>query len=388
MMLHFDQGAATDAANSRLNGRKRVADALVQRNLAAAGYPINERPDSQQRREIGLALARIKDRSRTPVQPVQIAFNETAVGPGVAPRALDYAPGRTATMPLHSPAGPIRTGAPGRYRNLPAHKIAGDAQPMGQLFGTGTSAGPVPPRGHGPLGRTEPASSRDNQRETHTGYILPIQRDGETGAWSPAVPRLAQDIWDEAVSAATLPGDVQSGSYHLPSLGEPGISEDDAYNVYRDGERLGNRLANERGLTNRTIGAAGALTSGGTGFTATHGAKAAMDPSLLRMGGGRVSSRPPNMSPPGAKRRGAFGEAKRVNGIPVSQQPLLTSKNLDRRGDPQPGRRYEFELPKKKNGKTQVLTIRDDARGHNFGHNDPQNRGPHFNDPKRNHYDY
>lgn len=232
------------------------------------------------------------------------------------------------------------------------------------------------------------ATSMASRREFRTGYLLPIHRDGETGAWSPAVPRLAQDMWDETISAATLPGDVLSGKYHLPSLGEPGISEDDAYNVYQDGKLVGNRLANETSFMNRTNAAAGALTGGGVGFAATRGAKVAMNPSLMRMGGGGISNRPPNMSPTGAKRSGAFGEAKRANGIPVSQQPLLTSSNLDRRGDLQPGRRYEFELPKKINGETQVLIIRDDAKGHNFGHNDPQNRGPHFNDPKRNHYDY
>jgi hypothetical protein len=31
---------------------------------------------------------------------------------------------------------------------------------------------------------------------------------------------------------------------------------------------------------------------------------------------------------------------------------------------------------------------RDDAAGHNYGPGDPQDRGPHFNDPAGNHYDY
>ncbi|WP_196491501.1 HNH/endonuclease VII fold putative polymorphic toxin [Burkholderia diffusa] len=32
--------------------------------------------------------------------------------------------------------------------------------------------------------------------------------------------------------------------------------------------------------------------------------------------------------------------------------------------------------------------LRDDAGGHDFGVNDLQNRGPHFNDQKEGHYDY
>jgi RHS repeat-associated protein len=96
---------------------------------------------------------------------------------------------------------------------------------------------------------------------------------------------------------------------------------------------------------------------------------------------------PPNKSPPGAGRTGAFAEAKRQNGIPASQQPSRTGPNLDKRGNEQPGRSYEFEIPKEGGG-TKTVIIRDDAAGHNFGPGDPQNRGPHFNDPAGNHYDY
>jgi RHS repeat-associated protein len=92
---------------------------------------------------------------------------------------------------------------------------------------------------------------------------------------------------------------------------------------------------------------------------------------------------PPNMSPPGAGRQGAFNEAKRNNDIPVSQQPDSVTPNVDKRGTPQPGRQYNFT---DSNGNP--VTIRDDAGGHDFGPNDPQNRGPHFNDPAGNHYDY
>ena len=89
-------------------------------------------------------------------------------------------------------------------------------------------------------------------------------------------------------------------------------------------------------------------------------------------------NRPPNMSPQGAKRKGAFREAKRKNNIPVSEQPKV-KPNVDRRGKRQPGKIYQF-----KNG----IEIRDDAAGHIFLDDPTQNRGPHFNDSNNNHFDY
>ncbi|WCM92979.1 RHS repeat-associated core domain-containing protein [Acidovorax sp. NCPPB 2350] len=54
----------------------------------------------------------------------------------------------------------------------------------------------------------------------------------------------------------------------------------------------------------------------------------------LGAGGGR----PLNYSPSGSGRSSAFNEAKRLNGIPTSQQPSAVQKSCDRRGDLQPGR--------------------------------------------------
>ncbi|SAL63994.1 filamentous hemagglutinin outer membrane protein [Caballeronia arvi] len=96
---------------------------------------------------------------------------------------------------------------------------------------------------------------------------------------------------------------------------------------------------------------------------------------------------PPNMSPDGAGRSGAFNEAKRNAGVPVSQQPVEVRPNVDRQGNVQPGYQYVYEVPSE-GGRTKEVIIRDDAGGHNFGTNDPQNRGAHFNDPAGNHYDY
>jgi hypothetical protein len=99
--------------------------------------------------------------------------------------------------------------------------------------------------------------------------------------------------------------------------------------------------------------------------------------------GDSAGQRPPNMAPEEAGREGAFKAAKKANDIPVTHQPDEVLPNRDRRGKIQPGREYIFNK-----GKPNEVRIRDDAGGHDFGPNDPQNRGPHFNDPQGNHYDY
>jgi len=97
--------------------------------------------------------------------------------------------------------------------------------------------------------------------------------------------------------------------------------------------------------------------------------------------------RPPSLTPPGAGRTGALREALRREGVPTSQQPSRVVPNLDRRGNAQPGRVYEYDVPAPGGG-TRTVRIRDDAGGHNHGPGDPQNRGLHFNDKAGNHYDY
>ena len=99
-----------------------------------------------------------------------------------------------------------------------------------------------------------------------------------------------------------------------------------------------------------------------------------------------TGTRPPNLSPEGAGRKGAFNEAKRHSGIPTSQSPDRVEPNFDRRGRRQPGRTYEFDQIQ--NGKKNTITIRDDAGGHIYLDDPSQNRGPHFNDMEGNHYDY
>jgi filamentous hemagglutinin len=96
---------------------------------------------------------------------------------------------------------------------------------------------------------------------------------------------------------------------------------------------------------------------------------------------------PENMSPIGAGRSGAFNEAKRQSGIPTSQQPSRVLPNVDKRGNPQPGKIYEFDVPAPGGG-VKTVRIRDDAGGHDFGSGNSQNRGSHFNDETGNHYDY
>ncbi len=99
------------------------------------------------------------------------------------------------------------------------------------------------------------------------------------------------------------------------------------------------------------------------------------------------SNRPANMTPEGAGRRGALRQAKRDNGIPTSQQPDSVLPNVDRRGQVQPGRVYEYDVPAQGGG-SQRVRIRDDAAGHNYGSGNSQNRGSHFNGESGGHYDY
>jgi filamentous hemagglutinin len=97
--------------------------------------------------------------------------------------------------------------------------------------------------------------------------------------------------------------------------------------------------------------------------------------------------RPPNLTPVGAGRRGALNQAKRDSGIPTSQSPTRTLKNFDRRGNLQPGKIYEYEVPAPGGG-TRTVRIRDDSDGHIFKDDPSQNRGPHLNTENGDHYDY
>lgn len=90
-----------------------------------------------------------------------------------------------------------------------------------------------------------------------------------------------------------------------------------------------------------------------------------------------------DLTPPGAGRRGAHREAKRKNRIPTSQQPEHQGPSHDRRGNKQPGREYDY-----RDSEGNPVKIRDDSEGHTFPDNPTQNRGPHFNDPQGNHYDF
>ena len=102
---------------------------------------------------------------------------------------------------------------------------------------------------------------------------------------------------------------------------------------------------------------------------------------------GLMSCRPPNLSPPGAGRRGAFRQSKRDSGIPASQQPDRVTPNFDKRGNVQPGRTYEYSVPAEGGG-TRTVRIRDDSAGHVYPDDPRQNRGPHFNTEDGGHYDY
>jgi hypothetical protein len=102
---------------------------------------------------------------------------------------------------------------------------------------------------------------------------------------------------------------------------------------------------------------------------------------------GAANNRPPDLTPPGAGRSGAFNQAKRDSGVPTSMSPTRVLPNLDRRGNLQPGRQYEFDVPAPGGG-TRTVNIREDSGGHVFLDNPVQNRGPHFNTEDGGHYDY
>ncbi len=107
---------------------------------------------------------------------------------------------------------------------------------------------------------------------------------------------------------------------------------------------------------------------------------------MCRTGGGQ-GTRPPSLTPEGAGRTGALREALRNNDVPTSKQPNRVLPNVDKRNNPQPGRIYEYDIPAAGGG-TKTVRIRDDAGGHDYGPGNTQNRGPHFNDERGNHYDY
>ncbi len=143
----------------------------------------------------------------------------------------------------------------------------------------------------------------------------------------------------------------------------------------------GNNQSSDQGATN-TGNVDGAPDVGGNTTTTPIAEQNQDDLAYLAIG-----DKPANMSPEGSARAGAFNEAKRQSGIPVSQSPSGVFPNVDKRGNQQAGYIYEFDVPKSGGG-TQKIQIRDDASGHFFGNDDIQNRGPHFNDSEGNHYDY
>ena len=74
----------------------------------------------------------------------------------------------------------------------------------------------------------------------------------------------------------------------------------------------------------------------------------------------------------------------RANGIPVTRHPDQVEPTVDRDGKPTRGRTYRwYDSIRRK-----WITIREDAAGHVYPDDPSQNRGPHFNDECKRHYDY
>jgi RHS repeat-associated protein len=96
-----------------------------------------------------------------------------------------------------------------------------------------------------------------------------------------------------------------------------------------------------------------------------------------------ASTRPPNLAPEGADRDTTLDAVKKAAGIPSDEEPDIT-KNIDDAGRTRKGSENLDFLDENGN----IVTIRHDYGGHDFGEGDPQNRGPHFNTPDGGHYDY
>ena len=94
--------------------------------------------------------------------------------------------------------------------------------------------------------------------------------------------------------------------------------------------------------------------------------------------------RPPDLSPPGSGRRGAFREAKRHSDIPVSTQPSNVRKVPDRQDPSRTLREYDFDMP----SRNEPVTIQDHRYGHKYPDDPSQNRGAHFNTEDGAHFDY
>lgn len=106
-----------------------------------------------------------------------------------------------------------------------------------------------------------------------------------------AFTNAGKQIAEDTRSFVTLPGDVWRGRYYLPPTGTPGITEDDGYNVYRDGEYIGNRLLNEQEYFNRTLGLASNVTGSTIAATAIRG-PITVTSNVLGMGGKSRRNKP------------------------------------------------------------------------------------------------
>lgn len=182
-----------------------------------------------------------------------------------------------------------------------------------------------------------------------------------------------------------LGGDSKSptdtGGDQITDQGPTNTGGDQQFDQYGNPTHTGNTENSDTSLSN-TGNPDGGIDTGGNTTTTPIAEQNKDDLAYLAEG-----DRPANMSPEGSGRAGAFNEAKRQSGIPVGQSPSKVTPNVDKRGNPQPGYIYEFDVPKPGGG-TMKVQIRDDAGGHFFNMDDPQNRGPHFNDETGNHYDY
>ncbi|WP_264396986.1 SpvB/TcaC N-terminal domain-containing protein [Rhizobium acaciae] len=256
-------------------------------------------------------------------------------------------------------------------------------------------------------------AGKEMDRDTGYGYFGSRYYEARTATWLSPDPALS-DYFDGTNGGVFITSNLSSFAYGMQSpvsrrdedgrvvpvvlvaawaIAEVALS---AYDVYDTASTLIDPEASPRDKWITGVGfAAGIiLPGGGYGKGGKIGAEVAEE-GVERLGKSLAKEadnlahgvRPGSHSPVGAKRPGAFAQAKRDSGIPASQQPSRVMRNKKPNGDIVPGRQYEYEIPRQGGGR-ETVTIRDDSAGHIFPDNPSQNRGPHFNTPDGKHYDY
>jgi hypothetical protein len=209
------------------------------------------------------------------------------------------------------------------------------------------------------------------------------------GAAEPVVAGLA--IAATGVSTVTAANDIVEITTGVSPLKEGVVAlggNEDIYNGIRTGLDVATMLTPGGGGKTKVV-------EGALGFAASHTddavrvASTCVDDAARATGGGVTrtpGTPPPNLTPEGAGRSGAFNEAKRASGVPTSSSPINVSPATGKEaGQAVSGRDYTFANPAGANKPNVTIN---EHYGHTYLDDPTQNRSPHFNDIYGNHYDY